>query len=178
MFNLLKMLCEEGKYASIYTNTQDTSKFHYGKVLAVNDSEVLIYMISPNGTFDGVILEPLKAVLRIEIDGQYDAKMKKLFSSELMVAFNEKLDSLNLKRSLLQIAQKTNKIVSLELIYSGFDDVVGFIKALHDEICEIQVVDEYGFKDGQSFVKLDDITKICYASEDEERILKLYKLSN
>lgn len=175
MFNVLKDFCKQGKNASIYTNMHDTNKFYYGRILAVNENEVLVYMFSKNGIFDGIMLKPISAVFRIEIDGQYETKMQKLISYSSPVPFDEELNPLNLKDSLLQIALKTQKIVSIELLNSGYNDIVGFVKEIQGDFCKIQVVDEYGLEDGQSFIDSADITQIHYASEDEDRILRLYK---
>lgn len=177
MLKILSEICNSNKKASIYTNEQETNKFHYGTILAVNDKEIAISMISPKGEFDGVSVIPTDFVYRIETDGQYSEKMEKLCSDMYYDKFDKELDTSKIKESLLDIAVQTQQIVSLELVDSGYYDVVGFVKEIKDGCCRIRVVDEYGAEDGDSFVMLDNITQVCYASEDENLILRLWKIN-
>ena len=68
--------------------------------------------------------------------------------------------------------------MSIELRDSGIVDVVGFIENVADEVCQIHVVDEYGYDDGCTFVDMSSISQIALGSEDEQRIMKLYCANN
>ena len=176
MFNVLSEILKQNKDACIYTNLEKTNKFHYGKILQVNEDEVAIGMITQDGEFDGILMKPIDSIYRVDVDGQYVQKMQKLCSVSFE-SYNDKLDANNIKASLLLLAQRTQKVISVELINSGYDDVVGFVAEVNNGICSIHIVDEYGFDDGASFQSLNDITQIRYASEDEERILKLWTIN-
>lgn len=174
MLKILSEMCSSGKRISIYTNMQDTNKFHYGTIVAVNAEEIAIKMISPNGNYDGVIVMSTDLVYRIEVDSKYDIKMKKLCPKFESDFYRENIDPIHIKESLLSIALKAKKIVSLELIESGYNDVVGFIEEINDKYCKIKEVDEYGGEYGFSIIMIKDITKICYDSEEEAIMLKLW----
>lgn len=120
---------------------------------------------------------PTDWVYRIETDGMYEQKMSKLVSSNLNPLGNKKIDTSNIKKSLMEIAIDTQKIVSIELKDSEYYDVVGIVKKIENNICTILSVDEYGFEDGKTFIRTDDITSIRYDSEDENLILKLWKVN-
>lgn len=178
MIEILNKLCLTKKNASFYTNTGETNKFHYGSILAVNSNEVAINLISPDGDFDGILVKPTDSIYRIQVDSQYDIKMNNICSDISDNTFTECIDNTNIKESLLYIGLKTQKIVSLELLNSGINDVVGIIKKLENGACKVQIIDEYGMEDGISYIFTNDITEVCYASADENRILKLWKINN
>ena len=175
MLEILKKLLVSGEAALIYTDDQNTSKFHYGIICGVNDTEVSINMFNQSGNYDGIIMISSDIVYRIEIDGQYHKKMEKLCSNTTK-SF-ERLNNDNIKNSLLNLALETQKIVSLELMNSGCYDIVGFVSNLNDHICQIKVIDEYGLEDGKAFILTEGITKICYDSEDENNIFKLWEIN-
>lgn len=80
MIDILKEMCQIEKYISLYTDIEDTLSFHYGKILSVNEKDIAIYLISPDGSLDGILVIETWKVYRIEVDGQYEAKINKLCS--------------------------------------------------------------------------------------------------
>lgn len=174
MRNVLKMICEQEEFVSLYTNEMDTTKFMWGKILSVNENQVMIKSISPNGKPDGIQTKLLDSVIRIEICGQYAEKMKKLLrdSTEHNNPVLHKINE-NLFESNLNYALKYNKIVSIELLNSGYDDIIGYVTDVNNGICKINQVDEYGSDDGISYVEIANITQISTDSIDEQRIQRL-----
>ncbi len=171
MLKILFDLCKTQKMASIYTDVQNTNKFHYGTISYVNTDEIVISLISPNGNFDGFILIPTDLVYRIEFGGQYDEKMQKLITqSDCKKIFLEQND---LKTSLLKNALKTHNVISIELMDSGYYDVIGFVEMLDENLCKFRCIDEYGIEDGETIFEINDITKIRYLSEEENIIMRL-----
>lgn len=178
MLKILSELYSSKKTASIYDDRNETSKFHYGAVIGVNENNAAIENISPDGEWDGITLVNTEAIFRIEKDGLYDKKMKKLMKINAPELFRFTLNSENLTFSLLSLALETKKIVSLELCESGCYDITGFVEESDEERCKIHLVDEYGENDGFSYILLSDITWISYDSEDEKRILRLWEANN
>lgn len=172
MLKFLKQVCDDNRCVSIYSNSNDMSKFIYGRIISVNEDYIAIYMISPDGDFDGILVKQVDEVVRVEVGGQYDEKMKKLLLSCELPAFDHIFCD-NFFESLLQVAVKTKKIVSIELMNSGYDDVVGYAEELNRETCTIKQVDSYGHSDGVSIIAIDRISQISYDSQNEQRILKL-----
>lgn len=170
MLNKLQMLCKEHKFVSLHTNPNDSSKFIFGKLMCVNNDEYALYMISPNGDYDGIVIKQINDILYMEIESQYINKMIKLYSLDLLPGQDVIFDEANIKVSMLNHATNTKKIVSLEINYSGCDDIVGYVKNINQTLCQIQQLDSYGKEDGYAFVEIDNITQISYDSKDEQRI--------
>ena len=176
MLKILYELHDSKEMAAIYTNTQETTKFHYGKVVAVNDREVAILMISPDGIYDGVSVFGVEKVYRVETRGQYAKKMEKLCSAMNFPSWDEEIDEENILKSILSIAQNSQQIVSFELVDSGIADTVGLIEKSEEGEYVIRQIDEYGFEDGYSYISLDIITGITVSSEAEKRIMRLWNV--
>lgn len=177
MLRILSELRCSQKMVSIYTDYQETNKFHYGVIIALNEKEVAIQMLSPDGESDGIIVMDVENVFRVEENGQYDEKMKKLCPNNPPPLLHEDLDENEIFESLLSIALIEKSIVSIELVDSGYNDIVGFVEAIEDGRCRVKQVNEYGYEDGFSFFLIRDITKITYLSQDEKRLMKLWQLS-
>ena len=85
------------------------------------------------------------------------------------------LDKDHIFKSLLILAKDSMKIVSLELLESGYSDVTGFVTNVENSLCTLKQVDTFGVEDGVSFVNMNDITQISYSSNDEITIYELWK---
>lgn len=173
MINLLYELQNKGSFVSIYTNDENTSKFIFGKILCVNNSEIAIYMLSPDGSYDGILVTDNSKIFRIETNSDYNKKMQKLCNFEELPVCYEFKNNENIKKELLYLAHKTKQAVSIELLNSGYDDVVGIVENIGDNICTISQINQYGKPDGVSFVSMQDITQISYNSQDEIIIMRL-----
>lgn len=178
MLRILSELRRSQKMVSIYTDYQETNKFHYGVVIALNEKEIAIQMLSPDGESDGIIVMDAENVFRVEENGQYDEKMKKLCPNNPLPLFNEALDENEIFESLLSIASIEKSIISIELVDSGYNDIVGFVEEIEDGMCKVKQVDEFGYEDGFSFFLIRDITKITYLSQDEKRLMRLWQIRN
>ena len=75
---IIKRIYESGEYAGIYANAEDTSKFMYGRIVAFDGEFFAASLVSPDGAFDGITVQDAESVIRIELDGGYSARMKKL----------------------------------------------------------------------------------------------------
>lgn len=177
MLKMLSELCLSRTLVSIYTNCEEPSKFYYGTILAVNDKEIAIDMTLPDGGNDGIVAEKVDKVFRIEMGGQYEKKMKKLCSLNLYKPFEGCLDNNNIMESMLLMALQSKEIVSIELLDSGYDDIVGFVDVIENGQYKIKQIDEYGYEDGYSYVLIKDITKISYSSQYEKRVLNLWNFN-
>ena len=74
--------------------------------------------------------------------------------------------------SALRCAMEAKTPVSIELVDSGNDNVTGYVTGISDVICEIDCFDFYGEHEGKSYMRLDDITQLCFESSDEQ-VLKM-----
>ncbi|MCH5298018.1 MAG: hypothetical protein J1E85_10175 [Ruminococcus sp.] len=168
-------LQKQNKNISIYC-CEDNNKFIYGKLLSVNDYEFALLMYTPLGKFDGIIVKRIEEITHIEYDGQYEQKMQKILSQNIDTKKYYIDDSL-ITNSILELSLKLNKIVSIELLNSGYDNVVGFVDEIYNNKCTIKLVDEYGYDDGYSCIIISDITQIVLDSERESLFLKLWQIN-
>ena len=173
MIELLRELCESGKKAGIYTNRQEPSKFIYGGVLAVNDDEVAFQLVNPDGEYDGIVVMSSDCVFRIETSGKYSRRMEKLCSEDSFPEFHDKIIESEIMLSMLEIAKVRQTLVSFELCQSGYDDIVGIVKAVDEGKCQISQFTCDGEDDGVSVVSLEDISQVSFEGEDEKRIMRL-----
>lgn len=174
MLNLLKKLCSEGKYVSVFFGSSNDSKFIYGKILCVNEKFAAIYMLDLKGNYGGIVAHRTEDILRIEIGGLYGEKMNRLSTSSPAHPEPWPLDEDHIIESLLQKAQDARKIVSIELQDSGYDDEVGFVENLTCNLCVVRKINEYGVEDGEAIMKIQNITQIACESESEEIVEMLF----
>ena len=78
MLRRLQQAIATGEYLMLYMDPDDTGKFCYGRVLAADEDFAALYLIAPDGAYDGLLVKETGSVQRIESGGQYDAKMRKL----------------------------------------------------------------------------------------------------
>lgn len=177
MLKILNELCESKEMASFYSNCEKTNKFDFGFVLAVNEKEIALQLISLDGEDDGILVIDVEKIFNVETNGQYFEKMKKLCGDAVVSDLCGKIDENNILKSMLEIACETKELISLELVGSGFMDITGFVESVEDDECKIKQVDSYGCFDGYSYVEIKNITDCSYASTDEKRVLKLWNLN-
>ena len=146
----------------LYTDNPD--KFMYGRILASNEVDTAFYSISPEGGYDGVNMIPTDSISRIEVGGQYSAKMQSLIFDHAYEQFSHTLSS------------DENKVITIELLDSGYDDIYGIVKSVFDDGCIIiNRIDEYGIDDGLVYIISDDITRITYENDRTRTIQKLIR---
>lgn len=177
MLNILKKICKKHQFASVYTDANDTSKFMFGKIIYIDENYFVMYLISPDGEYDGIILKNIIDVIRIEVDDLYFHKMDKLINPQnlpnICISFGKEAVG-----SLLHFAHTQHNIISIELLNSGYNDAVGMVNSFSEDICVLEQFDIYGCADGKSYIRTEDITQITIDSQEEHRISRLINQSN
>lgn len=177
MLKILKELCSTKKLSSLYTDYRETNKFDFGWVLQVNDNEIAIQSLSPDGDDDGITVMNVENIFRVETDTDYCSKMIKLCSDKTLPKYNISIDSNNILDSILHFALSEHQIVSIELIDSDCDDVIGFIESVKNGECIVRQVNDYGFEDGYSYIETKDITTLSFNDKYGKRLMKLWQLN-
>ena len=178
MLDVLYELAKEKEYACFYSNPQ-LDKFKFGFVLAVNENEIAIHEISPDGEDDGIIVMPTERIYRVERNSQYLEKMKKLCSGTVIADWLTPIDESNILFSVLLNPVLRERIVSIELHDSGYYETSGFVEEVKNDNClVIRQVDDYGFEDGITYLKLEDVTELVISSDLQKRIQKLWKINH
>lgn len=178
MLHILEQLQKEKTYACIFTDRENSSKFIFGKIVGLCDHQIAIAAISPDGEYDGIILKNICDIICVETGSAYTDKMQCLIQykkTEIPPIYLHKTD---LKASLLSFAMQHNLVTSIELCNSGFDDIVGTIYKLEQDMVYVEQIDEYGHMNGKSYIPLSEISQISCDSTDERRIAVLSKISS
>ena len=56
MLRRLQQAIATGEYLMLYMDPDDTGKFCYGRVLAADEDFVALYLIAPDGSYDGLLV--------------------------------------------------------------------------------------------------------------------------
>ena len=177
MIKVLNDLCVSKEMACFYSDYNKTENCDVGVVLAVNDKEIALQLITPDGNDDGILVTDVDEIFRVERNGLYMDKIKKLCSNFSLSDISGQIDENSVFESLLKAACTTKEIVSLELVNSGKIDITGFVEAVEDGECTIKQIDAYGYEDGYTYVEISNISRIWYGSEYEKRILRLWNIN-
>lgn len=156
----------------IYTNREDTSRFLCGTALRADEEQVLFACVSPQGEYDGFAVKDLDDIFMIGQDNRYTHKIEKLMRVHNPV-WESVPDDGTVIQSLLRFAEKHGKIVSIQLLNSGFTDAVGFVKKADPETVVLQSVDEYGDPDGETVLDTACITAVSCDDEEEQALMIL-----
>lgn len=177
MLKRLRQAMTTGEYLLIYTAKDNPSSFCYGRILAVDEDYVALYLISPEGAYDGILVKETGSVQRIESGGQYDAKMKKLMQGEQLPDWPWETRSGSIAAQLLSMAAERRNVVSIEFWDSGLDNDIGLVKAVDEETATVTLMDAYGYPDGESLFRLDSVTQIACDGRDERNYWRLWQIN-
>ncbi|MFC9601529.1 hypothetical protein ACFTQL_27675 [Peribacillus butanolivorans] len=162
----LQKAAEKGELVELYTDTEDVDKFAIAKVLKVSDDYVILANVSPIGMYDGFHLLNTDDVYQINVETRYIRNIEKLYLAKKQNHIEFNVDNENLMLSMLEFAEKNNFVILVELFEGG--TVQGFIKKIEDIILVVSILTDFGEPDGESYMKLEDISSI--SSDNEEGI--------
>lgn len=172
MNSVLLNAMAEKKIVSLYTDTSETNKFTVGYILGTSDDYVLLNSIATNGINDGLYLLQANDIFRINIDGEYENKILKLYhmQNQKPVA-NMQVD--DLFNAFFTYAQKNAMIVSIKLCDGEEYELSGIVENVSDEQLTLKCISNYGKYDGISIVKNNYITKATCNSDFECTLNKI-----
>lgn len=172
MIELLKELMDNNAFAEIYTDSSDTGKFAFGRIVACDELFFIAELVSPSGSYDGLLLKPTDDIIKICVETEYAQKMKILSANFIKQEYCFNAD--DLISQILLYAQEKKLIVSVELLHSGYDDITGFADSADDSRFTVKQVNQYGKHDGTAYADKSDVTQISCDTENEISLLKLY----
>ena len=166
-----KVIKENNNIVSIFCDEDDTSMFLEGYIYAIGRQDFLIKHITPHGLADGYILKKIDSVMHLEISGQYEKKIEKLYSKKNQRHIDLKLqDKVSLKNNIFQICMNNKYIVSIEMIQDDECPIKGVINKIDDNKVIVSKLTEYGEDDGEAILKKENIDTISFLGVDEEDI--------
>jgi len=177
MLEILYELATSKEYALFYSNPQQPDKFKFGYILAVNEKEIALHEISPDGKFDGVIVMESERIFRVEKNSRYGDKMMKLYSDPKILDWLTPIDQNRIFYSVLSNVALKEKVVSVELYDSGYYATSGFVDQVQNGQCTIRQIDDYGYDDGITSFFISDVSELVVSSDIETRIEKLWKIN-
>ena len=160
---------------AVYTNTNATDKFSVGFVQDINEQEVLLAGIGTSGQYDGYYARTIDSIYRIQQRGNYLDKILYLYTLQQQKHQEIPKKDNNLFKRLLQYALENHLVVTIELLDSGYNDIIGFVKEINEEMVCIHKIDDYGKKDGISYTYLSALSALFCDSEDEANLKLLFK---
>lgn len=178
MFSIIDDFRKKESWVAVYDNSCDVSKFKFGRFLSVNDSRFAMLLVSPNGDYDGIVVDDVEDIFRIDSAGRYHEKIDKLIRFQSNEISPPCINPQFIDESILSYAKDSSRIVAIELHNSGVFDIIGFVKDVSETMCQVRLVNEYGEDDGDTFIDLRSISEISCDSEDERRVMRLYQVSN
>ncbi len=169
---LIKKNYKKHNIISIYNDEEDSCRHFTGYIGAYNDKELLIQHISPSGLYDGYIIVPRDTVYRLDCAGKYEEKIKLLYDIKKQRHQEIKIENNEILYSVLKFAKENNYIICAEFRESM---VRGFIKKYNNEMIYIDVLTDFGDRDGISRIVLDEIDTFSVDTEEEQDLLLLLK---
>jgi len=157
---------------SINTDNEVTEDILYGFVQGVSDDWVLLAIVSESGFYEGFIIIKCEDIFRCESKDKYSESVHKLYQLRKQKHPILDLTSGNLLGDIIQYAQKNQLVVAIELHDSTYDDLIGFIGDIKDDLITIEQLDGFGNADGESVILFEDISRVD-CDTDTEMILKL-----
>ena len=170
MFEPVLLEAKESKVPiSLYTDSEDKSKFTFGFILGISDDDVLLGSITPYGFYDGYTIRHLDDIYRVEKGDSYGLRVSKLYKihSQGHPPLSVTGDFV---QDVLSFSCEYHLVVSIELMNSGYDDIQGFVSSVQGPMVVIEQVNDDGEFDGDTVVSIDDITCITCDSEKESAV--------
>ena len=173
MYEQLAKFKDEKTMIALYTNENNCDAFSVGYICDLEQERVLFLNVGVHGEYDGYTVLCINDIFRIECNGKYLDKMKKLIS----FAIDEKI-ILDSKESVLAflIAKAVNDNKILAIQYNDDSEIKGYIKEVNTVI-SIMEIDEYGYEDGENIISMDSINKIVLDDVECRDLEKLFKIN-
>ena len=167
MIELCKKCFESKSIGSFFCDQAESGKHLTGYIAAYKEDELLIKHISPSGYYDGFILIHISDLIRVDIAGQYEQKITTLYALREQKHPDLSCAGECIFLTLMEYAQNNKLIVSLEL-----DDCVlsGFVQSFSEDHVHLEVLDEYGRTDGDTYLLSDDILSVALDTSTEQNI--------
>lgn len=151
--------------------------FWAGYVLDFNDEFVTFQHVSKFGKLDGILVEPMYKIRRIDVDDyckclNYLVQHQAELDTEQPINFSIPADENWMYQLLDHLNGETDYISRIQL--ANETRFSGFITALSEEDFQMKCVGEEGTDEGTLYFQLDDVSSIRMNDLEARRRLMLY----
>ncbi len=176
-----ELLMEQQKaheLCGIYNDEDNPTQFQVGYVVGVSDEFVAIADLRPNGEWGGISIFEIDRIFKIELKSKYVRAIEMLNRKYSIPQWSQELfvDE-DLFIALFEFAKNNGRMVTVGLISSEYDGIVGFIEDIRDGIVQMQAIDEYGDMDGSALFNINDVAYASIDSKDERKCEELFSIN-
>ena len=155
-----------------------------GIVEDYNDDFIQLKHFTKNGELDGIAIERIVDIERIDIEDDYLTAMKivienrqKIRDIEIKSRIFTDLDDDNWQYvSLKPYESDKNVLTSIQVNRDDFYQ--GFVKSINENFLKFELIDNNGNSNGMSIFKLEDINSVKINDLECRRRLLIYKTKN
>lgn len=176
MFRNINRLIDDKCVVSVFTDRDDKSKCSVGFIMGHDDLGVLLQCIDLNGEDDGLAWRFKNDIYRIDIEGNYETRLKKLFYLKKQKIRKDLIDfsGTDLFNEILKYAMVNKKVIELLIDnYNRENLIVGLVKSFDENTLTINNLNDNGEDDGLSIVNLDEVINVNIDSKDGRDIMLL-----
>ena len=160
------------------------AEYWCGIIADYNDDFFQLRHFTKNGELDGIAIERIADVERIDIEDEYLSAMKiiidnrqKIRDIEVKSRIFAELDDENWQFvSLKPYENDKNVLTSIQV--NGDDFYQGFVLSINEAFLKFELIDNNGNSNGISIFKLEDITSVKINDLECRRRLLIYKIKN
>lgn len=155
---------------SVFSNRNNPESCAVGFIEKISDEQVVIKHVTSTGLYDGYAIRRLNDIFRVDINGQYEKRLLKLYNVQNQEHPNiiKTKKEANLFKEVLTVAQNLKLVVSVCIDETEEqEDIVGWVKDFGDKEVIIKQISFEGLDDGESAFYIEDIVKINCDSNDE-----------
>ena len=172
MYQILKKIKEAGKITSIFNDIEDDDRFGVGFIVSLNQEEMLIKSISPNGEYDGYMWLRVETIFQCNFDGEYEKKIMALYDSCDRQGLD--ISDQDIRKNLLNYSISEKRV--LEIVYLS-KIISGYVVEYSDEVIAIREVNQYGKEVEIVYIKMelvDEIHMDTITCREMEKLHTLY----
>lgn len=162
--SILRNCCNERKVVSVYIDENRSDCHLTGYISCINDVELILEHITPQGMYDGFILLQVNSIYRVDCEGKYEKKVDFLYKAKEQS--HKKIPEMaRLYDAILHFALANKLLVTLDM---GKSILTGMLVEFDLYNIKLNVIDEYGNDDGIAIVSCDGVDMIVVDSDNEQ----------
>ena len=175
--NLIKLMnkfIKNKQIISIYDDPNEMDTFYCGIITKSDNESILLKSIANDGSDSGFHLILIKDIYSVSYNGQYENNLKILYENQGKIFKESTINteySESLIKSVLEASLKKETIITLWLIEDS--DIVGIVEDINSTSVILNIINEFGKKDGSQIVEISSINRISYNSKNNQ-ILKFF----